>query len=180
MNWFKENDHRTAQEVKRCGRKPWRWQWTWPCFGEALGTPGPLPAQPRGTVPFPGVSELVHPLAFALPLSRSHVSPPRFFCKIASHLFFTFTFLIHLEFVWLYLSGVQFHFLPDGGSLVPAPFISQSTLFPPNWNTTFVVYYVLMYTGIYFWILCSFPLSVPLPMPHWFDYSGFIVCSYFR
>ena len=91
-----------------------------------------LPVQPRGTAPFPGVSELAHPLAFALPLSRSHVSPPRFFCKIASHLFFTFTFLIHLEFVWIYLSRVQFHFLPDGGSLVPAPFISQSTLFPPN------------------------------------------------
>ena len=127
------------------------------------GGPGHTrPPAPRWLPACPGAPKATQPLALAFPPSRFPVSPPRFFFQ---DLFFAFTFLIHLECVWLHLSGVQFSFLPDGRSLVPTPVLSQPALFPPSRTPTFVVYYVLVCVGIYFWILCCFPLSVPLPEP---------------
>lgn len=131
-----------------------------PGLGEAPDTPGP---QPRG-----GCLPVQVPLR-PPSLWPWHFLHPGFLCRLQDFffqdLFFAFTFLIHLECVWLHLSGVQFSFLPDGRSLVPTPVLSQPALFPPSRTPTFVVYYVLVCVGIYFWILCCFPLSVPLPEP---------------
>lgn len=131
----------TAQEVKRWGKHSCRRPWTRPGPGEAPGRPRTHlgPASPAGgclPVQVPLRSPSLRPLHFLRPGLTCCLRDFFVFCKIASYLFFTFTFLIHLESVWLHLSGVQFSPPPDGRSLVPTPLISQPALFPPSRSTT--------------------------------------------
>ena len=119
----------TAQEVKRRGKHSCRRPRIRPGPGEARTHLGP--ASPAGgCLPVQG-SPSLWPLHFLRPGLMCRLRDFFFvFCKIASYLFFMLTFLIHLEFVWLYLSRAQFSLLPDGRSLVPTPLISQSPSSP--------------------------------------------------
>lgn len=101
------------------------------------------------------------------------------FGKIVHHLFLTFKILMHLEFIWV-CKGSDFIFfqmdihLCQHHGFYNLPFPTE-------------LKYSLCHIYIFSYILesifgCSiiFHLSIPLPVPYWFDYSGSIICSYFQ
>ena len=87
---------------------------------------------------------------------------------------------IHLEFISVYDVSWWWSFIvfvcscPD----LPIPLVEEVTFTPFYASAPFVEHQLIIKTWIYFWALYSVPLvyvSVLMPVPYCFDYSGLVV-----
>ena len=84
----------------------------------------------------------------------------------------TFRSLIHLELIFVYaLNSVQLHFIANGHPVFPDHLLKRLSY--PHWLvSTLLESYSTIYAKFSFWALYT---SVLIPVPHYFDYCGFVV-----
>ena len=91
-----------------------------------------------------------------------------------------FKSFIHLKFIFVY--GVSwcssFIFFACSCPAFPTPSVEEAIFAPFYAPASFVKFYLTVETWVYFWALCSVPLvyvSVFMPVPGCFDYSGLVI-----
>ena len=73
---------------------------------------------------------------------------------------------------------IEFHFLARSCPDLPTVFVEEAIFTPFYAPAPFVKYYLTIETWVYFWAFYSIPLfyvSVLMPVPSCFDYSGLVI-----
>ena len=109
----------------------------------------------------------------------SEIFLPMFSSRMFMVLWLIFKCFIHLEFIFAYGVSWRLSFIFLHVAVQISQLHLSKRIFTPFYASAhFVEYELTTETWVYFWVLCSVPLiymSVPMPAPGCFDYSGLVI-----